>query len=222
MTSLSWSEMVRTTTRVSGASVEICRVASTPVMPGMFRSITTTSGADSLTSWTACAPPEASPITWTPCSSSNVRRPARKRSWSSTMRTRTVSSAAGCWAFTIAGRREVYSALVQADGDGSAAPGAGVGVAREPEVDRRPGDPRADVGRDALAVAGNRHARAERDHAWVDGDDAPADGEAGCGRPVQRVAGRNHGHGVRAYNGRRGGRARRRCHERDALRLCGL
>src|ERR687885_2510701 len=201
MTSESWSEIVRTTTRVSGASEEICRVASTPLMPGMFRSITTTSGADSLTSWTACAPPEASPTTCTrSCSSRSWRRPARKRSWSSTMRTRTASwVAAGCWAFTIA---RSCASLVQAYRDRPAAPGAGLGVGREPQVDRRTRDARADVGGDAVAVAGDRHPRAERDHARVDGDDAPADGEAGCGRPVQRVAGRNHGHGVRAYDGR--------------------
>ena len=47
ITSASSTEIVSTTTRVSGAIAVICRVASTPVMPGMFRSMTTTSGASS-------------------------------------------------------------------------------------------------------------------------------------------------------------------------------
>ena len=35
-TSVSWSEIVSTTTRVNGAAVVTWRVASTPVIPGMF------------------------------------------------------------------------------------------------------------------------------------------------------------------------------------------
>ena len=74
----------------------MCRVASTPLIVGMFRSMTTTSGASSRTSLTASAPFAASPSTCTPpCSSSRLRRPVRKRSWSSTSRTRS-SSWAGC------------------------------------------------------------------------------------------------------------------------------
>ena len=38
--------MVSTTTRVSGARLVTWRVASTPDIPGMFRSITTTSGRE--------------------------------------------------------------------------------------------------------------------------------------------------------------------------------
>ena len=48
---------------VSGAIPAMRRVASTPFIPGMFRSITTTSGVSSSTSWTASAPAEASPMT---------------------------------------------------------------------------------------------------------------------------------------------------------------
>src|SRR4051794_3785478 len=91
--------MVSITTRVSGAIPVMWRVASTPPMPGMFRSMTTTSGASSRTIRTASAPPAASPTTWTPCSSSRLRRPVRNRSWSSTISTRSDSvwrsSAAG-------------------------------------------------------------------------------------------------------------------------------
>ena len=42
--------------RVSGAIDEICRVASTPLIPGMFRSMTTTSGASSRTARNASVP----------------------------------------------------------------------------------------------------------------------------------------------------------------------
>ena len=45
ITSPSSCEAVRTSTRVSGAIVAICLIASTPLIPGMFRSMTTTSGA---------------------------------------------------------------------------------------------------------------------------------------------------------------------------------
>ncbi len=58
---MSWSEIVSITTRVSGATAEMWRVASTPPIPGMFRSMTTTSGLRSRTSLTASAPVAASP-----------------------------------------------------------------------------------------------------------------------------------------------------------------
>ena len=45
MTSASWSEIVRTITLVSGDWAVMCFVASTPLIFGMFRSMTTTSGA---------------------------------------------------------------------------------------------------------------------------------------------------------------------------------
>jgi hypothetical protein len=54
----------------------------------MFRSMTTTSGADSRTWLSASDPFDASATMSTPCSSSRFRRPVRKRSWSSTSRTR--------------------------------------------------------------------------------------------------------------------------------------
>ena len=46
---------------MSGAIDEMWRVASTPPIPGMLRSITTTSGASSRTMRTASFPPAASP-----------------------------------------------------------------------------------------------------------------------------------------------------------------
>ena len=51
------------------------RVASTPFIPGMFRSITTTSGAVSRTIWRACEPPAASPTISDPLALEQVSEP---------------------------------------------------------------------------------------------------------------------------------------------------
>ena len=78
--------------RASAAtSAVMWRVASTPLIVGMFRSMTTTSGASSRTSLPPRrrSRPRRAPAR--PCSSSRLRRPVRKRSWSSTSRTRTSS-----------------------------------------------------------------------------------------------------------------------------------
>ena len=69
----------------------IWRVASTPVMPGMFRSITTTSGASSRTERIASAPAAASPTTWIPAPRAGCEARPEQRSWSSTIRTRRAS-----------------------------------------------------------------------------------------------------------------------------------
>ena len=85
------------------------------------------------------------------------------------------------------------SSLVERDRDRPAAPGARLRERREPEVDRRPRGRRCRVGGDGLAVAGDRQPRPERDHGGVDGDDAPADGKARRGVAGKRVAGRADG-----------------------------
>src|SRR5207244_4339309 len=97
---------------------------------------------------------------WMPCISSWMEASLRRYP---------PGAADGCWASTSA---EACERPVQVDRAGPAPPGAGLGVGREPQVDHGAGDARADVRRNALAVARDRHARAERDHARVDRDDA--------------------------------------------------
>src|SRR3990170_6322985 len=88
--SSSSSEIVRTTTLVSGHSLLIRRVASTPLQTGIWISISTTSGLEDRTCSTAINPSEASPTTSKPSwSSRRARSPFRKRSWSSTRSIRT-------------------------------------------------------------------------------------------------------------------------------------
>src|SRR6184192_1586092 len=176
-------------------------------MPGMCRSMITTSGATSRTRRTASAPVAASPAIWTPRSSSRLRSPVRKRSWSSTSRTRTLISSTLDWARSLTDPLSASLILVQRDRDGSAAPVTGLRKRGEPEVDRRPDHGRAGVGCDALAVARDRHARPERDHARIDRDYAPADRNAGGSAAVQGVAGRRDGH--RRARRRRASTARR-------------
>jgi hypothetical protein len=67
----------------------ICRVASSPSIPGIRMSISTTSGAFSATAATAPAPFAASPTTLMPSAASRItQKPARTSSWSSTTSTR--------------------------------------------------------------------------------------------------------------------------------------
>ena len=75
ITSSSSTEIVSTTTRVRGAMLETWRVVSTPVSPGIFRSMTTTSGASSPTRRRASRPLSASPTTCRPWPSSRLLRP---------------------------------------------------------------------------------------------------------------------------------------------------
>src|SRR6266545_1395806 len=140
------------------------RVASTPPMPGMFRSITTTSGATSRTILSASWPAAASPTTWTPSSSSRLRSPLRNRSWSSTIRTRTSSSAcsfnlAGVLILGVASDRGGRKSLVKRDRNGAPAPRECIGEGWKPEVDGVALNRAARVRRHALAVARHRVAR---------------------------------------------------------------
>src|SRR5918996_4461242 len=80
------------TTRVAGATPRICVVASIPDIPGMLRSISTTSGAVCPTSSAAPAPSEASPTTSMPCSTSSSRSPLRNSAWSSASTTRALEA----------------------------------------------------------------------------------------------------------------------------------
>src|SRR5690242_10342447 len=212
ITSASSSEIVSTRTRVSGATAVMCRVASTPPISGMFRSMTTTSGAISRTERTASDPEAASPETWTPCSSSRFRSPVRNRSWSSTIRTRSVSSARSSLAESGSDRFTPplrATSLVQGDGDRPSPPGESLGEGREPQVDGGAADAAPHVGCNALAVPRDRHARAERDDGRIDRDDAEADGEARGGVPRQRIAGgRDDERAPPGADARRRGRAR--------------
>ena len=54
-------KLVRATTLVPGHEARICRVASTPEMPGITRSMSTTSGRSSRHSRTASSPSPACP-----------------------------------------------------------------------------------------------------------------------------------------------------------------
>src|SRR5436190_187539 len=182
-------------TGVSGAIVEMWRVASTPPIPGMFRSITTTSGASSRTILSASCPAAASPTICTPSSSSRFRNPLLNRSWSSTIRTRTPSNA--CWSMLM-----LLMGLVQRNGNGAATPRKGIGKGGEPEVDRVAAHRAPGVGGDALAVAGDGHARPQRNHRRVDGDDAEADRKPG--RRVAREGVARGGDGDRPRGGARG------------------
>src|SRR5690606_35954004 len=81
--------MVRTRTRVSFPSAAIRRVASRPPMPGMERSMTTTSGFSLSTASIASSPVPASPTTTMSSSASRrARSPARRTTWSSARRMR--------------------------------------------------------------------------------------------------------------------------------------
>ena len=64
---------------------------------------------------------------------------------------------------------DLVACSVQSDGDGLPLPLRRLGRRRHPDVDPQALDRAARVGRDSLAVAGDRHARAERDDGRVDG-----------------------------------------------------
>src|SRR4051794_30489927 len=83
---------------------------------------------------------------------------------------------------------------VERDGYGAPAPGERLRNGREPEVDRAADDGAPGVRRDAVAVAGDRHARPERNHGGIHGDDAPAGRDARRRRAVEGVARRAHRH----------------------------
>ena len=85
--SSSYVERSRTTER-PGSAARICRVASSPLMPGRFTSIRTRSGASSDAIETESSPVSASPTTSKPSvASTTIRAAMRNGSWSSTMRT---------------------------------------------------------------------------------------------------------------------------------------
>src|SRR5215217_3737552 len=85
--------MVTTSTPMRGLMCRISRVASIPLMPGIWMSIRITSGCSSLASSIACSPLLASPTTSISGSEPNSpRMPSRKRGWSSAIRTRMESS----------------------------------------------------------------------------------------------------------------------------------
>src|SRR5579884_4204467 len=77
------------------------RVAVIPSVPGISRSISTTSGRRALAIWIASAPLAASPITSSSGSSlRNMRNPCRTTLWSSTMSTRTGIRPSVSWPIT--------------------------------------------------------------------------------------------------------------------------
>lgn len=89
------AKVVSMSTRGAEVSAVIIRVASMPSMPGIWMSITTTSGRSSLTSRTASVPVPASPtISRSGASAMTMRRPARTRGWSSARTMRLVIPAA--------------------------------------------------------------------------------------------------------------------------------
>src|SRR6266545_2908701 len=192
MTSSSSAEIVRTTTLVSGATPASFRVVSTPVSPGMFRSMITTSGASSPASWIAVWPFAASPTTFTPASSgfsaclSSVgvllKRPP----------------GGGCLS--------LEKSLVECDRHRAPAPLERLGACREPEVDDRALHGRARVRGDSLAVARDEHARPQGDEGRVDCDHAPTHRDPRRRSPTQAVAGRRDGYLAAALGRRAWGR----------------
>ena len=74
----------------------ISRVASSPSIPGIRMSISTTSGPCAAACDTAAAPLAASPTTVMPSAASRMtQNPARTSSWSSTTSTRIGAGSAG-------------------------------------------------------------------------------------------------------------------------------
>ena len=183
----------------------ICRVASTPPIPGMFRSITTTSGTVSRISVERlgarlglAADVDALPLEQRAQAGAeevvvvDQEDPRREERCAR----RALLSLSSLALDAVRGRAGVGRAggaaagsLVEGDRDRPAAPGLrharAVGNQRSMIA---PLIGAARVGRDGLAVAGDGHVRPERDHARVDGDDAPADGQ-----PARRVAGQRVG-----------------------------
>ena len=87
------SNVVTMTTRASGVAATIRRVASSPSIPGIWTSISTTSGVRQRTSSTAAAPSAASPTTSMSGSASRISRsPERTIAWSSARTTRITRS----------------------------------------------------------------------------------------------------------------------------------
>ena len=219
-------------TRVSGATDEMCRVASTPPIPGMLRSITTTSGASSRTHAHGLVPVRllrrgpARPAPRAGCEGRCGIGRGRRRS----ARGATRLLAAPLFAATRSAAHPLpgTGSLVDRDRDGPAAPRPGLGESREPEVDPRSPDGAPGVRCDGLAVAGNRQPGAEGDQRGIDGNDAPAHGDARRRVTGERVAGRAHGDRpaarglLRLRRGNRCGRRRRgRCSGRIRRPQCG-
>src|SRR5439155_24660820 len=99
-------------------------------------------------------------------------RPLLNRSWSSTIRTRTSSSAswsalAGVLIPRCPSGPRGRESLVKGDRNRAPSPGERVGNRWEPEVDRVAGHGAPRVGGNALAVAGDRQARSQGDHSRV-------------------------------------------------------
>src|SRR5262245_64743398 len=88
--------------------------------------------------------------------------------WSTSLRT-----------LPLPGLTEGEIVLGQGDSDGAPAPGEGVRLGREPEVDRRALDAGPDIGGDCVSVARNGQSRTERDDRRIDGCDAVADRHPG-------------------------------------------
>jgi hypothetical protein len=88
------SNMVTTRTRIRGFAASTRRVASMPPSPGIFMSMSTTSGSSSPLRLMASSPVVASPATsMSGCVERRPRIPSRKRGWSSAIRTRSFSIA---------------------------------------------------------------------------------------------------------------------------------
>ena len=195
MTSLSWSEIVSTSTRVSGAMLVIWRVASTPRHPGhvqvhhddVRRELADRADrlgarrrlADDLDALLLeqVAKPGSEEVVVVDDQDAECVLPTPRSSPASCVISpgRAVRGRVYCpCSVTVTVRRPQASA--------SASDGNQRSISRA--VHGTTG-----VRRDGLAVAGDRHARAERDHGRVDGGDAPADWQPGRGAPADRVAG---------------------------------
>src|SRR5690606_26551344 len=84
-TSRSVSYVVRTRTRAGSSRSTISRIADTPSIPGIRRSMRTTSGSSAAALSTASLPSAASPTTSKASSLANIpRKPSRTTGWSST------------------------------------------------------------------------------------------------------------------------------------------
>ncbi len=137
----------------------MCRVASTPVMPGMFRSMTTTSGADSRTCCSASEPLDASATIVDALLLEQVAEAGAEeivvvdQEHADRVRASVLDPSLSRPAALPSSARQALSLLVQGDDDRPSTPLERLRGRGEPDVDRVALDGAAGVGGDPVAVA---------------------------------------------------------------------
>src|SRR3954452_20627948 len=150
MRALSLNE-VSTTTRASGASDEIRRVAATPSTFGIARAMSTTSGCSAIAAATPSAPSAAVPTTSMPSVLSSRRaRPSRTTAWAAQSSTRILPSwvIAGSYYPSLIAESTSCQRTLLASGRPNERPphGSTAGPAHERHSRRHGGQPHADAG----------------------------------------------------------------------------